>query len=205
MSSSLRSGEGDSVDYDDGGIVDDDYDDDGGFDPDTDYNQFIEDSGLHGDRIYDEENMYDDSMRNDPTLRLDDYQDDFFTDEDSSDMMEDPSDSGDSADLAMFLPRAPYVPEQKVLDTKAASGLLRKSGSNMMSDQLGTGDLLDDETSAAALFAVLGFMAVIALVSFISSSWHRTMSGIPVTTKTKTSLPVSRTLSPILKRRDHSQ
>jgi hypothetical protein len=194
------------ADMDDGGSMDDQYADDG-YGSNEEYNRFVRNYGSQEDQ--DQTELYDDEiLRDDLEYRLDmtDFQDD-YVDVDSSDLS-DASFSGDSGDTELFLPRAPYIPNQNVFDTKAASGSLRTGGSYMMSDQLGTGDLLDDETSAAGLLALLGLLAVIVVVSFLSASWHRTMDALPLAAKKSSGKQDARkqnSTSPLLKRRDHSQ
>jgi hypothetical protein len=126
-----------------------------------------------GDNIDDEED--DDTTKDDLMDRTDaddeDYEDDSLLD--STDT---------SYDSEMVFNRSPSIPQQKVLDTKAVSGSVRNGG-NMMTDPLGTGELLDDETSAAALLALLGFLMVILVVSFLFCTARRTMGAVPITKK----------------------
>lgn len=190
----------------DGSSMDDHYMDDG-YGTNEEYNRFVKNSGSFENRLEDETELYDDEiLRDDLEARPDinDFQDDFVI-VDSFDN-EEASFSGDSEDSEMFLPHSPYVPETNVLNTKATLSSLRMSRSKLMSDQLGTGDLLDDETSAAALLALLGMLAVIVFASFLSASWHRTFGSLPVSVKKSDGKQDTRKVSssPLLKRRDRA-
>jgi hypothetical protein len=198
--------EGDDTELD-LGSMDDHYMDDG-YGSNEEYHRFVKNNGSYEDRSDDNTDLYDDDTTRDhlePRYDVNDFQDD-FVDVASSDRSNSGF-SGDSGDSEKFLPRSPYIPEKIVMDMKAASGSLRKSGSQMISDPLGTGDLLDDETSVAALLALLGLLAVIVVVSFLSASWHRTMDAVPLASKKSSQNQDTRKIctAPLLKRREHAQ
>jgi hypothetical protein len=168
-----------------GGSMDDaddtfeEQDDDGETNPQGIVSKLDDIEMTSGDNIDEEED--DDTPKNDDTMK-DDLMD--RTDADDEDYEDDSlRDSTDTSyDSEMLINRSPSIPQQKVLDTIAVSGSVRNGG-NMMTDPLGTGELLDDETSAAALLALLGFLMVILVVSFLICTARRTMGAVPITKK----------------------
>ena len=139
------------------------------------------DSGTEND-AYDD--AYDEYEKGDDE-KYDDVADDAEIPFDSNDHHEITGDDvnmgfdGTEFDLVKHHP-FPEIPESQAIDTKAIRGSSSTSGSgtSSMFDPFGTGELYD-ESSAAASFALLGFVLVIIMGACVYMSFRQTMIVTP--------------------------
>lgn len=86
----------------------------------------------------------------------------------------------DSTELDLLHRVFPDIPESQTLDTKAVATAIRGSTTGIsLLDQFGTGELFDDESSAAASVAVLGIVLVILMGACLYVSFRQSMGVTP--------------------------
>jgi hypothetical protein len=146
----------------------------------------------YGNEDDDDENVKDDLMYEPVGFEDDDYADDDNVDREIDSFENELLQNNNNL----------VIPENQVLDAKPVTKSLR-TGGIMTNKPFGTGELFDDESSAAALIALLGLLLVIIVLSFLYLSFRQAMGVAPTTKKGSSMQDTYKVDSlPLVKRRE---